>query len=141
MTTRLGPFPVVARLGLIALVLTACGTAGSHPTPSGSSPTLMAGWEGKFTLEWQPEPEPGGAQRLRGYVVSRYGQRAEPMRVLGQAIDGSGGVVGQRIAWVPGGVAGFGRAYFEVPHLPPSANYRVTVWDYTIVEGFGGKVR
>ena len=34
-------------------------------------------------------------------------------------------MVGQRIAFVPGGVSGFGRAYFEVPNLPAADHYRV----------------
>jgi hypothetical protein len=94
----------------------------------------MAGWEQKFALEWTVAPEPGGAQRIQGYVVSRYGQHAEPFRVLGRALDGSGAVVGQRIVWVPSGVPGFGRAYFSIPRLPAADRYVVTVWDYTIVD-------
>ncbi len=136
MITKLRIFLVAARLGLVAVV-TACGTGSSYSIPSGSTTTLMAGWEGKFTLEWQAEPEPSGTQRLRGYVVSRYGQKAEPVRVLGRALDGSGNVVGQRIAWVVGGSGGFGRAYFQIPNLPAADRYVVTIWDYTIVEAEG----
>jgi len=43
-------------------------------------------------------------------------------------------VLGERIEWIPGGVSGFGRAYFEIPHLPAADRYLVTVWDYSIVE-------
>src|SRR5215471_10253548 len=46
-------------------------------------------------------------------------------------IDSTGNVVGQRIGYVPGGVGGFGRAYFVVSNLPVADNYRVSVWDYT----------
>jgi hypothetical protein len=123
-------------VGLFAVVL-ACGiatdgTAADKIPPSVT--TLMAGWEQKFTLEWTVAPEPEGTRRIRGYVVSKYGQRAEPMRVLGRALDSAGGVLGERIEWIPGGVSGFGRAYFEIPRLPATDRYLVTVWDYSIVE-------
>jgi hypothetical protein len=55
----------------------------------------------------------------------------EGVRVLAQAVDSTGNVVGQRIGYVPGGVGGFGRAYFVVSNLPVTDNYRVSVWDYT----------
>ena len=121
-------------LGLIAVVTAACGTTSHSLTPSSSVTTLMAGWEHHFTLDWTVEPEQGAARTLRGYVYSKYGGAAEPVRLLGQALDPSGVVLGQRIAWVPAGVGGFGRAYFEVPHLPLADKYRVTVWDYTFMQ-------
>ena len=136
MTTMRKLAAALASLGLPFLVLT-CGTAtlgtGAEGIPA-SKTTLMGGWENKFSVEWSVAPEPGGMRRLQGYVVSRYGQHAEPFRVLGRALDQSGAVVGQRIAWIPGGVAGFGRVYFNVPHLPAADHYVVTVWDYTIIE-------
>ena len=132
MTTRSRSIVAVARLGLIAVAVTACGTASSYLTPSGSTTTLMAGWEYRFKLEWSVDPEPDGNRRIRGYIASQYGERAEAVRVLGQALDASGAVVGPRIAYVPGGVPGFARVYFEIPHLPPADHYRVSVWDYTL---------
>jgi hypothetical protein len=138
MATTLKGFLLAARLGLIAATLTACGSGSSYLTPSRSNTTLMAGWEKKFTLEWDVEPDPGGAQRIRGYISSQYGQTASPVRVLAQALDPSGAVIDQRIAWVPSRVVGLGRSYIEIPNLPRADHYRVTVWDYTIIEGFGG---
>jgi hypothetical protein len=128
---------VVGRLALIAVLATACAT-GSHVTPSGSTTTLMAGWERHFSLEWTVEVEQDGTRRLRGYVQSRHGEAVEQVRVLAQALDAPGAVVGQRISWVPGTVGGFGRAYFEVPHLPPADRYLATVWDYTFIQSSGG---
>ena len=75
-------------VGLFAVVL-ACGVATDGAAADKIPPsvtTLMAGWEQKFTLEWTVVPEPEGTRRVRGYVVSRYGQRAEPVRVLGRAV-------------------------------------------------------
>jgi hypothetical protein len=121
-------------LGLVGVTTAACGTASSYLTPSGSATTLMAGWERHFALDWTVEPEQGDARRLRGYVHNQHGEAAEQVRVLAQALDASGAVVGQRITWVPGAIGGFGSAYFEVPHLPITHHYRLTVWDYTLIQ-------
>jgi hypothetical protein len=101
--------------------------------------TLMAGWEQHFTLEWAADQGQNGARRVSGYVYNRHGEYALDLRLLAQALDPSGAVIGQRIAWVPGGVGGSGRAYFEVPNLPPANSYRVSVWDYTWAQGVGDK--
>ena len=95
----------------------------------------MSGWEQHFSIEWAADPGRNGAQRVTGYVYNRKGEYALDLRVLAQAVDASGAVVGQRIAFVPGGVGGSGRAYFEVPNLPVASTYRVSVWDYTWAQG------
>jgi len=120
----------LAGAGLLGLGLAACGNDSDSLKPSASVTTLMAGWEKHFLLEWTTEPRAGGVQ-LQGTVTSRHGARAEPMRLLAQALDASGAVVGQQIARLPGGVGGFQRAYFEFPDLPKADRYRVSVWDYT----------
>jgi len=124
------------RLALIALLATACAT-GNGVTPSEST-TLMAGWERHFALEWTVEVERDGTRRLRGYVQNQLGEAVEQVRVLARALDAPAAVVGQRISWVPGTVGGFGRAYFEVPNLPPADRYMLTVWDYTLVQSSSG---
>jgi len=123
------------RVGLIAIVLTACGLTTHYPAPSGPMTTLIPGWERFFTIQWTVEPEREGSRRLDGYVYHHYGEYAADLRLLVQALDASGGVVDQRIIWVPGGVGGFGRAYFDVRHLPASAHYQVFVWDYHLIQG------
>jgi len=127
-------------LGLIALTATACETASGSLAPTTSTTTLMAGWERKFTLDWTMEPGPNNARRIRGHISSQYGQNVESVRILALALDPSGGVVGRRVEWVPGGVPGLGRRAFEVPHLPAADHYLVTVWDYSILES-GGPLR
>jgi hypothetical protein len=100
--------------------------------------TLIPGWDRHFTLQWTVEPERDGGRRIDGYVYSRYGEYAADMRLLVQALDASDRVVGQRVAWLPGGgVGGFGRAYFDVRHLPASDHYQVFVWDYRIIQAAG----
>jgi hypothetical protein len=121
-------------LGLVVVSTASCGITSSYLTPSGSTTTLMAGWERHFTLDWTVEPEQGDARRLRGYVHNQHREPAEQVRVLAQVLDASGAVIGQRITWVPGAIGGFGSAYFEVPRLPIADHYRLTVWDYTFIQ-------
>ena len=130
-------FVALVRFGLVALAVAACGTTGAYLSPSGTSTTLVAGWEYRFSLDWTVESEPGPTRRVRGYISSHYGESAEPVRILAQALDASGAIIGQRIEWVVGGVNGFQRAYFQVAQLPPAAAYRVSVWDYTLLQSPG----
>src|SRR2546428_714500 len=101
--------------------------------------TWRLGGEHHSTLEGAADGGRNGARRVSGYVYNRHGEYALDLRLLAQALDPSGAVIGQRIAWVPGGVGGSGRAYFEVPNLPPANSYRVSVWDYTWAQGTGDK--
>ena len=134
MTTNAGSILAAVLLALTAVGTTACGTTSTYLTPSGSTTTLMQGWEHWFKLDWSVEPEPDGGKRIRGYVTNEYGEPAEPVRLLAQALDASDVVVGQKIVWVLEGVGGFERAYFEVSHLPAADHYRVSVWDYSILQ-------
>jgi hypothetical protein len=121
------------------VVLVACAGPGVAPPLTMTATTLTTGWEQHFTIEWSAGPGANGAQRLTGYVHNKHGELVTQMRVLGQALDPSGAVVAQRIAFIPGGVGGFGRAYFEVPNLPAANGYRVSVWDYTWNQADGDK--
>ena len=126
-------------VSLIAAVSTACAGTGAQPPLTMTATTLMAGWEQHFTLEWAADQAQNGTRRVNGYVYNRHGEYALDLRLLAQALDPSGAVIGQRIAWVLGGVGGSGRAYFEVPNMPPANSYRVSVWDYTWAQGVGDK--
>ena len=124
----------VNRLGLLLILIVttsaACASTGTAPAPRATATTLMAGWEQHFTIEWAADEQSPNTRRISGYVYSQYGDFATSLRVSAQAVDSTGAVVGQRVVYVPGGVGGFGRAYFEVPNLPATPNYRVSVWDY-----------
>jgi hypothetical protein len=129
------------RLGLlIALIVTliaACAGTGATPPLSMTATTLTYGWEQHFAVEWAAVEQSQSSRKVSGYVYNRHGEIAITLRVLAQAVDAGGAVVGQRIAYVPGGVGGLGRAYFEVPNLPATASYRVSVWDYTWLQSGG----
>lgn len=127
----------LVRLGLVAVAITACATGGDSPSPSASFTTLMPGWESKFSVEWKVAPGKDGSHLLYGRVTSRYGQYAEPMLLLGQALDTSEQVVNQRVERVPGGVPGFNSTYFEINRLAAADHYKVTVWAYTLIEERG----
>lgn len=124
-------------IGLVVTMSAACAGTGATPALSMTTTTLTAGWEHHFTFEWATADPGQTSRKVSGYVYNRNGEFAISLRVLAQAVDSGGTVVGQRIAFVPGGVGGFGRAYFEVPNLPATASYRVSVWDYTWFQSNG----
>ena len=115
----------------------ACADTGAAPPLSMTATTLTAGWEQHFSFKWTATEQSQSSRTVAGYVYNRNGEFATNLRVLAQAIDYGGAVVGQRIAYVPGGVGGFGRAPFEVPSLPATASYRLSVWDYTWFQADG----
>jgi len=129
---------VVAALMLAAMV-TGCAT--SDITPSATVTTLMPDSERWFKLSWEAPPEPrGDLRRLRGYVENTYGEAAGRVQLLGQGLDNSGNLVGQKLWWLTGVVPGFGRTYFEIPNMPKADTYRVTVWSYERIQGRDGWV-
>jgi hypothetical protein len=123
---------VVATMG----AATACATA--ETTPSATVTTLMPDAERWFRVNWDVRPESGGARRLSGYVENTYGEAAGRVQLLGQALDSSGALVGQRLQWVHGAIPGFGRVYYEIPGMPAADHYRVTVWAYERIQGRDG---
>ena len=129
----------VILVGAIAAMTSACANIGTGAAPplSRTETTLMYGWENYFSIEWAALQGRNGTQRVAGYVYNTKGQYALDLRVTAQAIDASGAVVGQRIAFVPSGVGGNGRVYFEVPNLPVASTYRVSVYDFTWSQGTG----
>ena len=130
---------LVLLVSLTAAMTAACAGTGASPPLTMTATTLMYGWEHHFTLEWTADQGQNSSRRVTGYVYNWHGGYAQDLRVLAQALDPAGAVIGQRIAFVPGGVGGSGRAYFEVPNLPVASSYRVSVWDYTWVQGTGNK--
>ena len=124
-------------LGVITVAFSACASIGNPLTGPTEFDSLAPGWQSKFSVDWKVAPSQDGTNRVYGRVTSHWGQYASPFRVLGMAVDSSGKVVAQRIEWVPGGVPGFASVYFEIDHLPVAPSYRVTVWDYTILEAPG----
>jgi hypothetical protein len=109
-------------LGLIATMSAACAELDAPLPLSMTATTLTAGWEHHFSFEWTATEQSQSSRKVAGYVYNHNGEFATSLRVLAQAIDSGGAVVGQRIAYVPGGVGGFGRAPRN-PDLPATASY------------------
>lgn len=129
---------VVAAL-MLAAAVTGCATI--DITPSANVTTLMPDSERWFRLSWEATPEKDpDLRRLRGYVENTYGEAAGRVQLLGQALDTSGNLVGQKLWWLTGVVPGFGRTYFEIPNMPKADTYRVTVWSYERIQGRDGWV-
>jgi hypothetical protein len=123
----------------LVLAVAAAGCATSETTPSASVTTLMPDSERWFNLSWEAAPDrQSDARRLRGYVENTYGEAANKVQLLGQALDNGGGLVGQRIWMVAGVVPGFGRVSYEIPGMPAADHYRVTVWSYEHIQGSDG---
>ena len=131
------PTRVGVLMGLVVTLSAACASTGATPPLGTTTTTLTAGWEHHFTFEWATADQGQSSKKVSGYVYNHNGEYAISLRVLAQAVDSGGAVVGQQIAFVPGGVGGFGRAYFEVPNLPATAGYRLSVWDYTWFQSNG----
>ena len=122
----------------VVLALAAAGCATPDTTPSATVTTLMPGSERFFRINWDVTAESGATRRLRGYVENTYGEAAGRVQLLGQALDTSGAVVGQRLQWVHGAIPGFGRVYYEIPGMPVADHYRVTVWAFERIQGRDG---
>jgi hypothetical protein len=128
-------------LGAICLLASTYASASNPLTSPTEWDSLVPGWQSKFSLDWKVEPSKDGTSIVYGRIHSHYGQFASSFRVLGMAVDSSGKVIGQRIGMVPGGVPGFTQVYFEIDHMVAAASYRVTVWDYSFIEGRGGTLQ
>jgi hypothetical protein len=127
------------RLWLVvaAAALAGCAMAGDQLAPSAALTTLTPDWPFRFAIGFQAEPVTHDTVLLHGRVESHYGQFATAVRLLGQALDSSNAVVGQRLAWLPSGIPGFGNTYFEIGPLAAADQYRVSIWSYTLVEDRG----
>ena len=93
--------------------------------------TLQVGSEQRFRLDWTATPGRDGAPRVAGYVYNTANYPVERARVLIDAFDGAGTLVGQRLVWLPGVLPTGDRTYFEVP-APGADHYQVTLWDYNV---------
>ena len=46
-------------------------------------------------------------------------------------------IVSRMVRGWPEVIPALGRVYFEIPKMPPAAQYRVTVWAYDRIKGGG----
>ncbi len=86
----------VILVGAILAMTSACANIGTGAAPplSVTDTTLMYGWENHFSIEWAAAQGRNGTQRVTGYIYNRKGEYALDLRVMAQAVDASGAVVG-----------------------------------------------
>src|SRR5919198_477101 len=102
--------------GLLAVAALGAACATASVTPSASVTTLQPAWPKYFRLEWSADGS--GSRPVTGYLSNVSGTPADNVRILAQALDASGSVIGQRIVWVPGMLPGYDRTYLRIDGLP-----------------------
>ena len=122
-------------VAMLAVALAGC--AQTQAQPSAALISLTPNAERWFKIDVKTSPDRGDERRLHGYIESSLPEAANRVQLLAQALDASGNVVGQRVEWLPEMIPALGRAYFEIPRMPPAAGYRVTVWSYDRLKGVG----
>jgi hypothetical protein len=90
-------FRLTLLIAAIVSINAACASTNPNLTPSSTTTTLMAGWEQHFAIEWAAAEQGPNTRRVSGYVYNQYGATATQMRILAQALDPNGAVIGQRI--------------------------------------------
>jgi hypothetical protein len=125
-------YRVLAAVLVVALVAPLVAAA-ANLTP------LVLGWEQFFKIQWEAGLR--GSQRVvHGQVLNDWGMPADRIQLLVEGLDGSGTVVGQKVAWLGTSLPPGIRAYFEVPVPWQTPAYRVSVFAFDWVQA-GGRDR
>jgi hypothetical protein len=112
---------------LFAITAAACVTTES--IPSASVTTIDPAATRWFQLEWTTTAVVGSdAQNVDVRVFNTYGEAAR-VQLLAQALDASGQLLDQKIAYPVDPVGGYGRSYFRIGPLAAADQYRVSVWN------------
>jgi hypothetical protein len=83
-------------------------------------------------LEWAAGEDRRGRPVVTGYIYNqRAGSYATSVRLLVEALDASGGVVGSTTGFVFGDVPPSDRSYFEIKAPAQAARYRVSVQTFS----------
>lgn len=84
--------------------------------------------DGDLRVEWTGPEDRRGRPVVSGYVYNqRAGSYAVSVRLLVEALDGSGQVVGSTTGYILGDVPPSNRSYFEIKAPAKAASYRVTI--------------
>ena len=109
-------------LGIVTVVLTlALGLERGDVSPA------SAQFNSYLRVDFTVEPSKGGRMRVTGYVYNTWDKWATDVRLLAEALDASGQVVGSTSISVYGKVPPGNRSYFDAPLAATGASYRVTV--------------
>jgi hypothetical protein len=101
---------------------------------------LVAGWEHIFKVDWEVS-EHRGRPVLSGHLENGSPYTLTQIRLLVEGLDEAGGIVSQRIVWVPiGTLMPFGRTYYEAPVPGRHAKYQVRVFSFDRIETDGSSL-
>ena len=84
-------------------------------------------------VEWEPGSDKWGPPRLVGHVYNDSTYRIGSVRLRVETLDGSGGVVGETLAWIYVSVPARSRAYFSVRRPTGSDAFRLTVESFVLI--------
>jgi hypothetical protein len=99
-------------------------TASAAPPVNAQVPPTHASY---LRIDFGVEPAKGGRMKISGYVYNSWDKWATDVRILVEALDGSGQPVGSTSASVYGKVPPGNRSYFDAPLTATGVSYRVTV--------------
>ena len=87
--------------------------------------------EADLRVEWSASEDRRGRPIVDGYVYNqRAGSYATAVRLLVEALDAAGQVVGSTTGYVLGDVPPSSRSYFEVKAPAKTPTYRVTIQSF-----------
>jgi hypothetical protein len=99
-------------------------------TTTGVLTSLAPSWQHAFTLDWSATTRHGGTL-VEGHIRNAGIFPARRIRLLVEALDASGNVVGQHLAWLlPPELTPGARQYFAVPIPEGAASHRVSVFSF-----------
>lgn len=101
---------------------------------------LSPGWDWIFKIQWDATTR-RGKPVLEGYLTNDSPYTLTAIKLLAESLDAQGGIVSQRVDWVPGTLTPFSRTYFSVSAPQPSTSYRIRVFAFDRVEGRDGEFR
>jgi len=88
--------------------------------------------DGDLRVEGSGAEDRRGRPIVSGYVYNqRAGSYAVSVRLLVEALDGAGQVVGSTTGYVLGEVPPSNRSYFEIKAPAKAASYRITIASFT----------
>jgi len=116
-----------AALLVILLVVAGCQPASFITSPGPLAP-LVVGTEQHVSLEWEPEGSDTPTV-VRGYIRNQSPYTFESVRVLLDALGPDGEIIGQRLVWAPGALAGGSRLYFDAA-MGPAHHYRARIFSW-----------
>ena len=116
---------------LAALVLIA-------PVTASAQNWVIQGGERYFRIDAAPTPTQGRrGPIISGYIYNLYGYTFDNVKVIVEALDGTGRVTNSSVAYIQGTIPAGGRTYFETPAPSGGTTYRVRVGSFDPV-GRGG---